>query len=95
MTTILDDIDMDFAAQYVKKIGYGKGPLEYLRGNKDYIVTRNGHDEISGAAILLFGKYPQRFFQRPRDRYIRYNGTQEKIGPEMNVIKDVDIEAKN
>ena len=90
----VDDIDLDFAAQYVKKIGYGKGPLEYLRGNKDYIVTRNGHDEISGAAILLFGKYPQRFFQRARVRFIRYNGTQAKVGTEMNVIKDVVFEGK-
>lgn len=72
----VDDIDLDFVREYTAKIGYGKGPLEYLRGNKDFIVTRNGQKEISGAAILLFGKNPQHFLQRARVRFIRYEGTE-------------------
>ena len=71
-----------------------KVPLEYLRGNKDFIVTRNGQEEISGAAILLFGKNPQRFFQRARVRFIRYEGTEARVGTEMNVVKDVIFEGK-
>lgn len=90
----VDDIDLDFVREYTAKIGYGKGPLEYLRGNKDFIVTRNGQEEISGAAILLFGKNPQRFFQRARVRFIRYEGTEARVGTEMNVIKDVIFEGK-
>lgn len=90
----IDDIDLDFVQSYVEKIGYGKSPLEYLRGNKNFIVTRNGEDEISGAAILLFGKNPQRFFPRARVRFIRYEGTEAKVGTEMNVIKDVTFEGK-
>ena len=43
---------------------------------------------MSGAALLLFGKNPQRFFQRARVRFIRYDGTEAKVGTEMNVIKD-------
>lgn len=85
----LDDIDLDFVESYIKKIGYGRSALEYLRGNKDFITTRNGQEEISGAAILLFGKNPQRFFQRARVRFIRYEGTEAKVGTEMNVVKDV------
>ncbi|MDO4324398.1 MAG: putative DNA binding domain-containing protein, partial [Lachnospiraceae bacterium] len=85
----LDDIDLDFVKTYTEKIGYQKGPLEYLRSNKDFIVTRNGQEEISGAAILLFGTNPQRFFQRARVRFIRYEGTEAKVGTEMNVVKDV------
>lgn len=38
----VDDINLDFVREYTAKIGYGKGPLEYLHGNKDFIVTRNG-----------------------------------------------------
>lgn len=90
----LDDIDLDFVKTYTEKIGYQKGPLEYLRSNKDFIVTRNGQEEISGAAILLFGKNPQRFFQRARVRFIRYEGTEAKVGTEMNVVKDVIFEGK-
>ena len=44
------------------------------------------------ACILLFGKYPQKFFPRGRTRFIRYKGTEERVGAEMNVIKDVTFE---
>lgn len=91
---VIDDIDLDFVKEYTTKIGYGKGPLEYLYSNKDFIVTRNGQEEISSAAILLFGKNPQRFFQRARVRFIRYDGTEAKVGTEMNVIKDVVFEGR-
>ena len=84
----LDDIDMEFVAKYCEKIGYGKTPEEYIRQNKDYIVNVAGRKEMSGAAIMMFGKEPQRFFPRSRVRFIRYEGTEAKVGAEMNVIKD-------
>ena len=84
----LDDIDMEFVAKYCEKIGYGKTPEEYIRQNKDYIVSVAGRQEMSGAAIMMFGKDPQRFFPRSRVRFIRYEGTEAKVGAEMNVIKD-------
>ncbi|MCD7752210.1 MAG: putative DNA binding domain-containing protein [Lachnospiraceae bacterium] len=90
----VDDIDLNFVQSYIEKIGYGRSPLEYLRGNKDFIVSRDGKEEISGAAILLFGKNPQRFFPRARVRFIRYEGTEAKVGTEMNVIKDVTFDGK-
>ena len=65
-----DDIDMDFVASYCRKIGYAKSPEEYIKQNKSYIVTKSGRPEMSGAAILLFGKDPQFFFQRARIRFI-------------------------
>ena len=46
------------------------------------------YEALSGAAVLLFGKNPQRFFQRAQVRVIRYEGTEAKVGTEMNVIKD-------
>lgn len=90
----IDDIDLDFVAAYTKKIGYGRSPLDYLRGNKDFIITHNGTEQIISAAILLFGKNPQRFFPRARVRFIRYDGTEAKVGTEMNVIKDVIFEGR-
>ena len=84
----LDDIDMEFVAKYCEKIGYGKTPEEYIRQNKDYIVNVAGRQEMSGAAIMMFGKDTQRFFPRSRVRFIRYEGTEAKVGAEMNVIKD-------
>ena len=49
---------------------------------------------VSVAAILLFGKNPQNFFPRAFIRFIRYDGTEAKVGKDMNVIKDVIFEGR-
>ena len=85
----LEDIDFDKVAAYCKKIGYKKSPQEYITQNKTFLVKHNGKEEMSGAAILLFGKDPQMFFPRARVRFIKYEGTEAKVGAQMNVIKDV------
>lgn len=88
----IDDINMDAVADLVRTIGYSKSPMGYLRENNNFVTIKDGKEHISKACILLFGKYPQRFFQRARTRFIRYEGTEEKFGREMNVIKDVTFE---
>lgn len=89
----IDDIDMHAVADYAKLVGYGKSPLQYLRENNGFVKTnKKGEEEVSTACILLFGKYPQKFFPRARTRFIRYEGVDEKVGAEMNVIKDVTFE---
>ena len=89
----IDDIDMDAVADYAKLVGYGKSPLQYLRENNGFVKTnKKGEEDVSTACILLFGKYPQKFFPRARTRFIRYEGVDEKVGAEMNVIKDVTFE---
>ncbi len=88
------DIDMEFVAEYCKKIGYGKTAEEYISQNHDFVVEHDGRKEMSGAALLLFGKDPQRFFPRARVRFIRYDGTEAKVGTEMNVIKDVTFNGR-
>lgn len=84
----IDDINLDFVKEYCKKIGYRKSAEEYIQHNKDYVVQHDGRSEMSVAALLLFGKDPQRFFPRARVRFIRYDGIEAKVGTEMNVIKD-------
>ena len=68
---------------------YGISAREYLKQNKGFIKEKDGCIQVSTAAILLFGRNPQNFFPRARIRFIKYEGTQEKFGTEMNVIKDV------
>ena len=86
--------DLDFVTDYCRKIGYTKDAATYLRTNKGYITTVNGVEKVSGAAILLFGKDPQKFFQRARIRIVRYLGDEERFGREMNVVKDVWFEGR-
>ena len=98
----VDDIDMDAVAKYAKMVGYGKSPMEYLRENNSFVTTNKkaaharpqvkDEEDVSTACILLFGKNPQKFFPRARTRFIRYEGVDEKVGAEMNVIKDVTFE---
>jgi ATP-dependent DNA helicase RecG len=83
---------MTLVNEYIEKIGYTKTPIEYLQQNKGFIKEKDGKQQISTAAILLFGKNPQKFFPRARVRFIRYDGIEEKFGTEMNVIKDVVFE---
>ena len=90
----MEDIDWEFVAEYCKKIRYPKSAEEYIRQNNNFVVNHNGREEMSGAAILLFGKNPQRFFKRARVRFIRYDGTEAKVGTEMNVIKDEMFEGR-
>jgi ATP-dependent DNA helicase RecG len=89
----IEDIDMDAVTRYINLLGYSKSPLDYLRENSHFVTTnKNGEEVVSVACMLLFGKKPQLFFPRARTRFIRYNGVDEKVGTEMNVIKDVTFE---
>ena len=90
----IDDLDMEFVESYVKRIGYLKTSLEYLKENKGFLRENKRELQVSSAAILLFGKNSQLFFPQARVRFIRYEGTEEKFGAEMNVIKDVIFEGK-
>ena len=88
-----DDINIEAVAEYINLIGYTKNPQQYLQENNGFVTTnKQGQEAVSTACILLFGKNPQKFFPRARTRFIRYDGVDEKVGAEMNVIKDVTFE---
>ena len=89
----VDDIDMAAVERYTELIGYTKSAKQYLHENNGFLTTNaKGEEQVSVACILLFGKYPQKFFPRGRTRFIRYKGTEERVGAEMNVIKDITFE---
>lgn len=90
----IDDIDMNVVKAYTERIGYSKSPIEYLTENKGFVTYKGDSSQVSTACILLFGKSPQYFFPRARVRFIRYDGTEENVGREMNVIKDVTFEGR-
>ena len=89
----VDDIDMPAVERYTELIGYTKSAKQYLQENNGFLtINAKEEEQVSVACILLFGKYPQKFFPRGRTRFIRYKGTEERVGVEMNVIKDVTFE---
>jgi ATP-dependent DNA helicase RecG len=90
----IEDLDLEFVRSYCNRIGYTKSPEQYVRENKKFVTKKDGRDQVSVAAILLFGKNPQLFFPRAFIRFIRYDGIEAKVGKEMNVIKDVIFEGR-
>ena len=88
----IDDIEMSAVRDYINVLGYGKSEIEFLTENYGFIMNGNPGRRISAAAILLFGKNPQRFFPRARIRFIKYHGTEEETGAQMNVVKDITFE---
>ncbi|MDE6842762.1 MAG: putative DNA binding domain-containing protein, partial [Muribaculaceae bacterium] len=92
MGATIDDLDLESVKDYTDVLGYGKTVIDFLTENQDFVKKLNGVQKISAAAILLFGKNPQRFFPRARVRFIKYKGTEEKVGTQMNVIKDITFE---
>ena len=90
----IEDLDLEFVREYCKRIGYSKSPEEYLRENKKFVTVKEGKEQVSVAAILLFGKKPQTFFPRAFIRFIRYDGVEAKVGKDMNVVKDVIFEGR-
>ena len=89
----VDDIDMPAVERYTELIGYTKSAKQYLQENNGFLtINAKEEEQVSVACILLFSKYPQKFFPRGRTRFIRYKGIEERVGVEMNVIKDVTFE---
>ena len=84
----LEDIDLDAVKAYCDIIGYSKSPESYIREN-GYLINVSGREEMSVAAILLFGKNPQKYFPRAWVRFIRYDVVTAEVGTKMNVVKDV------
>lgn len=88
----VDDLDLSTVKSYMNILGYGKSVNEFLTENYDFVKETGLGQRVSVAAVLLFGKNPQRFFPRARIRFIKYRGTEEKVGAEMNVVKDITFE---
>lgn len=86
------DVDWPVVEDYCRELGYQKGAERYLH-EMGFVVEKQAvdggrYEVLTGAGVLLFARNPQRYFQRARVRVIRYDGVTEKVGTEMNVVKD-------
>ena len=52
----VDDLDLDFVSKYCERIGYKKDALTFLRTNGDYILNKDGKEQISGAPYCCLEK---------------------------------------
>ncbi len=78
-----DDLDWELLPDYANALAHPEpGRLLVARG------LQNPAGELSVAAVLLFGKEPQRFFPEAYVRVLRYLGTERKTGKEQNKTFD-------
>ena len=83
----MEDLDLGLVEDYIKRLDYGKGVDAFIKENGFLTRVEDFRGEqreyLTSAAVLLFGKNPQRFFQRAQVRVIRYEGTEAKVGTEI------------
>ncbi|MBQ1327974.1 MAG: putative DNA binding domain-containing protein [Eubacterium sp.] len=88
----IDDLDKELIEEYKSRIGaVGVDTAQILRG-RGLMKRKNGKDYLTNAAILLFAENVAQFYPNCRVRFLRYMGTEEKVGTEMNVVKDKSFE---
>lgn len=86
------DLDSELIALYKKKIGAENVDTEQMLRARGFIKKMNGEPHLTNAAVLLFAENIQQFYPNCRIRFLRYDGTVEQVGTNINIIKDVNIE---
>lgn len=86
-----NDLDEKLLATYQEKLHYKGNTFDLL--NKRHLVNKKDDQyQFKNAAILLFAQDPEKYIPSASVRYIRYQGTEAKVGEEHNVIKDERFE---
>lgn len=86
-----NDLDMKLLNGYKQKLNYEGDALDLLV-KRHLAIKKNGQIKIKKAGVLLFAKDPEKYITSASLRYIRYEGTDAKVGTEHNVVKDERFE---
>lgn len=89
----IDDLDADLIKNYKSKIGAPDIETSHMLRARGFLKRHNKEMKLTYAAVLLFAENPLQFYPNCRIRFIRYDGTAEQVGTNINIIKDVNIEA--
>lgn len=88
----IEDLDTNKLELYSDSLKFeGEDVLKplYVRG---FIRDTKNGPEVTAAGVLLFAKNPAPFFPSARIRFLRYEGSSEEVGVEMNIVKQEYIE---
>lgn len=86
-----NDLDIKLLNRYKEKLNYEGDTLDLLV-KRHLAIKKESQIKIKKAGILLFAKEPEKYITSASLRYIRYEGTDAKVGTEHNVVKDVRFE---
>jgi ATP-dependent DNA helicase RecG len=88
----MEDLDLELVRQRLGPVWLNLSNEEILR-RYGLIAGRNGHSVPTLAALLLFGREPQRWHPRCGIDFVRWEGVEPKHGVELNITKRIRIEA--
>lgn len=80
----IDDIDEGLIDDYKKILNIDELSSEEVLKARNLMI--NG--KLTNAGLLLFGKNPSKFLPQARLRVIKYSGMYQKVGTEINIIKE-------
>lgn len=86
-----EDLDQALLAAYKEKLNF-TGEVYDLLYKRNLLAKKEGKYQFKKSAILLFSTSPERYIPSASVRYVRYEGTEAKVGSEHNVVKDQRFE---
>ncbi len=87
----LTDLELPLMSRLAERHGVKASPEEILAHYR-LAEGRNGKTVLTLAALLLFGKDPGRWHPRCGIDFVKYEGTERRLGAELNIIKRERLE---
>jgi len=87
-----EDLDPDLLARFVQHLGDPRPAEEILYRDYRLIDFQNGRPRLTLAALLLFARDPMRWHPRCGIDFVKFEGTERRYGPELNVVRRARIE---
>lgn len=88
----IEDLDENLLNAYKKKLGAEELDTKQVLKARGFIKKKDGQEYLTNAAVLLFAENIYQFYPNCRIRFVRYDGTAEQVGANINITKDVNIE---
>ena len=88
----LAELDLSLLNSLAERQGLPSSPEETLTRYR-LAEGRNGKTVLTLAALLLFGKDPGRWHPRCGIDFVKYEGSERRVGIELNIVKRERLEA--
>ncbi len=86
-----EDLDQALVADYCARIGATGDPRDALY-SRDLLLRREDRLVPTLGCVLLFAQKPQRYLPRCGVDFLKFEGTRQLVGQELNIIKREIIE---
>ena len=87
-----EDLDPDLLALFARHLDTSRPVEEILYRDYSLIDFHNGQPRLTLAALLLFARAPLRWHPRCGIDFVKFEGTERRYGPELNVVRRARIE---